>query len=74
MSSRYLMAVIDRETQEIVEYEPGHRAEKDFIDDCVARTLRKGVGFGRTAAHVEQDLRAALDEAVFELKARIRPH
>lgn len=73
MSSRYLMQIVDRQTEQVVSFEPGQRVEKDFVDDCVSRTIAKGVGVGRSAAHVEQDMRQGIEEAIHDLKSRVRP-
>lgn len=73
MSSRYLLQIVDREDGTVVQFEPGLRAESDIITDCVNRVREKGVGLGRTSAHVEQDVCDAMGEAFHDLKSRIRP-
>jgi hypothetical protein len=40
--SRYLVQIVDRETQEVVQMEPGLQVEMEFLDDCVQKILGKG--------------------------------
>jgi hypothetical protein len=67
------MQVIDTVTNKTVQYEPGRAVETDFVQDCVDRILAKGVGFMRTEAHVEQDIRDGIAEAIFALKSKVKP-
>jgi hypothetical protein len=73
MPSRYLMQIVDRQTEEVVSFEPGQRVETNFVDDCVNRTMAKGVGVGRSSAHVERDMRDGIEEAIHDLKSKVRP-
>jgi len=73
MPSRFLMQIVDRETGDVVQWEPGLRVEQDFVDACVQRILSLGVGLGRTAKHVETDVRNGIEQAIFQLKARVKP-
>lgn len=73
MASRYLMQVVDRQTGEIVQFEPGQVVETDFVTDCVAQVVRLGVGLGRTSDHVAADVRQGIEEAILALKLKVRP-
>lgn len=52
----------------IAQYRAGGKAEIDFIEACVAATIKRGVGVGRTEAHVAQDMRDGIAEAILSLK------
>ena len=67
------MQIVDKRTGDIVQFEPGLSVEVNFIDDCVTRVLAKGVGIGRTQAHVAQDIRNGVEEAIHALKLKVRP-
>jgi len=72
MASRFLLQIIDRATNDVIQFEPGMAAEKLFIEDCVGQIIKRGVGFFRTEAHVVQDIRDGLEAAILELKAQIK--
>lgn len=72
--SQYLIQIVDRKTGEVIEFEPGLRAEADFIESCVEAILRLGVGFLRSQNHVEQDIRAGIDLAILDLKTQVSIH
>lgn len=71
MVSRYLLQIIDRKTGEIIQLEPGLSAEIAFIEECAKRVLSLGVGIGRTAKHVEQDVKTGIELALLDLKGRV---
>lgn len=71
--SIYKMQIIHAESNTVVEFEPGREIECDFIVDCVERIIAKGVGVFRTSAHVEQDVKDGIQEAIFALKSKVRP-
>lgn len=56
-----------------MEFEPGRSIEKELVSDIVRRLKGKGVGLFRTTSHVELDVRSAIEEAIFELKAKVKP-
>lgn len=66
------MQIVDVSTGEVVQWEPGRSVEVDLVEDCLARILKRGVGFFRTSTHVEDDIRAGLLEALLELKKKVR--
>jgi hypothetical protein len=67
------MQIVDTRNGKVVEFEPGLSVEVNFVDDCVIRMIAKGVGFGRTQAHVAQDVREAIEEAILALKLKVKP-
>ena len=71
--SNFLLQIVHRLTGEVVRFEPGRQVERDFVDDCVAKIVGKGVGWTKSTAHVARDVRAGIEEAIFELKARVPP-
>lgn len=71
MTSHFRMQIVDTRTGDVVEWEPGLKVETDFIEDIIVRTRLRGVGLFKTTQHVENDLRVALDEAIFDLKRKI---
>lgn len=72
MASRYLLQIVDRQSGNVVQFEPGLQAEKDFVADCVKRVVELGVGLLKTEAHVEQDVRTGIELAILDLKAQVR--
>jgi hypothetical protein len=74
MPSDYVLQVARKTTGEVVaSWPPGRETEKDFVTAICERVDAKGVGVGHTSAHVVADVRAALEEAIFEVKAQVRP-
>ncbi len=74
MTSRFYMQIVDKKTGEAVQFEPGLTVEKDFVEDCVKCIVARGVGLGRTSAHVAEDIRQGIVESIRELKLRIQTH
>jgi hypothetical protein len=37
--SRFLMQIIDRETGDVVQFEPGRQVETDFVSDCAVQVV-----------------------------------
>jgi hypothetical protein len=73
MASRYLMQIVDRKTGIVVQFEPGLKAETDFVTDCVAHVVSRGVGIGRTSAQVAVAVQAGVEDALMALKGKITP-
>lgn len=69
--SNYLIQVVHRATGKVVEWAPGLEVERNLIDELVQRVVAKGVGVGRTQAHVANDVRVALKELLFDLKNQV---
>lgn len=71
MPSQFVIRVVDLMTDEFVEWAPGKAVEKQLVDDLCTRVASKGVGITRTTAHVVADVRAAMDELLYELKLNV---
>lgn len=73
MASDYRLQIIDTRTgQPTKGWQPGDRVvETDLVADLLQRVKAKGVGIGRTEAHVLADVRAAFTELLFQLKERV---
>lgn len=72
--SAFLLQVLHRPSGRVIAtWPPGRDEERDFIADLCQRVKDKGVGIGRTEAHVIADVRAALEEQLFALKLQVRP-
>lgn len=56
----------------LVRFPAGGDLELNLIDVAVKHILAKGVGVFRGEAHVEQDIRDGLSEAIFSLKEQTR--
>jgi len=71
MASQYKIAVIFKDTGEVVSWAPGLSVERDFEVELLNRIKAKGVGVGRTTAHVLDDVRDALRELLYDLKRQV---
>lgn len=69
--SRYLLQIIDRQTGQAIQLEPGLSAEINLIEECVKRVLSLGVGLGRTSGHVAQDVKTGIELAILDLKTQV---
>lgn len=69
--SDYKLQIVHIGRGTVVEWAPGLLVEQEFVDDLVKRVLAKGVGFGRTEAHVAVDVRAAIEEQLLDLKRMV---
>ena len=66
--SEFRLQVLHVPTGKLVEWAPGLTIEKDFVAEICRRVQAKGVGIGRTEAHVVADVRAAVEELLFAIK------
>lgn len=74
MASAYTVQIIDNETGEVVyAAAPGLAAEVELIQNLAARVKAKGVGLFRSADHVAQDVREALNDLLLDLKRGVPP-
>lgn len=74
MESPYRVQIIDVATGEVVYRElPGLTAEVELIANLQRRVLAKGVGLGRTSAHVVADVGEALTDLLSDLKRIVPP-
>lgn len=67
------MQIVDKQTGEVVSYSPGSVIESELINNIADRTVARGVGIGRTANHVREDVKAAVHDAIMHLKSQIKP-
>ena len=63
----FYLQIVDKEGR-IAHFPGGGAMEIDLIEKVTTAILVKGVGFGRTSAHVEQDIRDGFQEVMLELK------
>jgi len=74
MASKFLLQIVEAKTGEVVAaWEPGLRIEKGLINDLSTRVAAKGVGVGRTTAHVVADIEDAFEDLLYELKRDVSP-
>lgn len=71
MSSDYVIQVVEKKTGAVVEWAPGMAVERQLITDLCGRVASKGVGIGKTTAHVVADIHAALTELLHALKSEV---
>jgi len=71
MPSQYVIQVVDTESGKVAEWAPGMAIERQLLADLGARVAAKGVGIGRTTAHVIQDVQTALVELLYDLKSDV---
>lgn len=71
--SRFRLQIVDTTNAKVCEWEPGRAVEIDFVQDCITKIVSKGVGLGRTSAHVAKDIEDGINEAIFNLKAKVKP-
>jgi hypothetical protein len=69
--SQFRLQIVDKAGKVTKGWQPGDRVETELVDELCARVKAKGVGLGRTEAHVLADLRLAFAELLYELKARV---
>jgi hypothetical protein len=62
MASRFRLQVVNLDTGRVVEWAPGQQVERDLVTELCARVAAKGVGVGRSTAHVVEDVRTALQD------------
>lgn len=70
--SKFLIC-ITRVDQDPVFLYPGAKGERDLKADIGSRLLAKGVGIGKTQAHVLADFFTAFDEAMADIKSEVVP-
>ena len=71
MPSSFKIQVIHADTGKVVSWAPGMEVEKNLIMELRAKVKARGVGVGRTTAHVLDDVEAALKELLYELKSLV---
>lgn len=71
MPSAFRLQIVHAGTGTVVQWAPGLAAEVELIDNLCRRVQAKGVGFGKSETHVLADVRDALGELLYDLKAQI---
>jgi len=74
MASQYRLQIVHEPTGQVVVSWPAgvnRPKERDFIEAVCERVREKGVGVGRTEAHVIADVREALQDVIGEAKRRV---
>jgi len=70
--ARYLLQVWDTERNAVVtSWAPGGPVETELVTHLCERVRVKGVGLGRTEAHVVSDVQHAFEELLHDLKRRV---
>lgn len=69
--SEYRLQVLHVPSGQVVQWAPGLLIEKDLVDEVCRRVAAKGVGFGKTEAHVLADVKAAVEELFFQIKVDV---
>ena len=67
--SPFLLRIVDQD-EAVVTLRAGGALEANLTELFVRHILALGVGFGRTEAHVEADIRQGIKDAIMSLKAQ----
>jgi hypothetical protein len=69
----FLLQIVENDSQrKIAQIPGGGPLEADLIELCVTSIMARGVGVLRGEAHVEQDIRIGMQEALMSLKDQTR--
>ena len=69
----FKLQIVDLHGAVVVSPFAAGKLEMDLIEHCVAEVVARGVGIGRTEAHVAQDVRDGIRAAIQALKDQTRP-
>ena len=71
--SEFLIQIVHKDNKQVIHctWAPGLAAEKDLIEELGRRVASKGVGIGRTQAHVVEDVKQAMRELLYSLKSLV---
>ena len=69
--SEYQLQVLHVPSGTIVSWAPGFQVERDLVAEICQRVVEKGVGIGRTQAHVIADVKEAVEETFYQIKADV---
>jgi len=64
----FKLQIVDQKGHVVVSPFAAGKLEMDLIDRCVEEIARRGVGFGKTEAHVLADVREGIKAAIQALK------
>jgi hypothetical protein len=68
----FLLQIVDAETGVVARLPGGGALEADLVDLIVREVVRRGVGWFRSTAHVEQDIKDGTTAAIYSLKDHTR--
>lgn len=71
MASQFLLAIIERDSGQVLSWEPGAPLEADLAAALSDKMLARPVGIATTRAQVAQQAAEALREIIRELKQRV---
>lgn len=69
----FKLQIVDRLGDVVVSPFAAGKLEIDLVEACVEAIRTRGVGIGRTEAHVVEDVRAGIVAAIQALKDQTRP-
>lgn len=69
----YRLQIVDAHGRVVVSPFAAGKLEIDLIASCVAAVVARGVGIGRTSAHVAEDVRQGISAAIQALKDDTKP-
>jgi hypothetical protein len=69
----FRLQIVDGEGRVVVSPFVAGRLEIDLVEACVTEVLARGVGLGRTSAHVAEDVRSGITAAIQALKDHTKP-
>lgn len=71
--TRFLLQIVDAtEPYAVVRLPAGGALERDLVQTCVEAIVAKGVGFGKTEAHVRRAIDEGMTDAIRALKRESR--
>ena len=73
MASVFTIQIIDQSGNVASSWKPGEKVETEFVQAVADRLASKPVGLFRTKAQVRAAAVQAVEEIIYELKARVRP-
>ena len=69
----FRLQIVDAHGRVVVSPFAAGQLEIDLIERCVAEVVARGVGVGRTSAHVAEDVRQGITAAIQALKDHTTP-
>lgn len=69
----FKLQIVDGHDRVVVSPFAAGKLEVDLVEACVRQVLARGVGLGRTSAHVAEDVRSGITAAIQALKDQTIP-
>jgi hypothetical protein len=69
----FRLQIVDQQGRVVVSPFTAGKLEMDLVEACVSEVVARGVGVGRTSAHVAQDVRDGIVAAIQALKDHTKP-